>query len=518
MKIRLSQEAPQEIAADLLVVPRFEADAEVPPPARALDRAAKGLLSRLYATGDVSGKLHECCVVYTQGSVPCQRIMSLGCGKKEAFKLDTARAVIGKMGRALHPRKISRLAILPPGLGLPDLSPQHLAAACVEGLRLGLYRFTEFKTKEEENGRTVPEECVLLLPAAEKLAPIQAAVEESEIVCEAVLLARDLITRPGCSSTPTALAEVALEVGRLAKMSCTVLDRADMEKLGMGALLGVARGSQEPPKFIILEYRGARRKGEKPVVLVGKGITFDSGGLSLKPAASMEQMKYDMAGGAAVLATMQVVGRLKLPLNVVGLVPATENLPSGTAYKPGDVLRSLSGQTIEVLNTDAEGRLILADALAYACRYKPAAILDIATLTGACIVALGDNLIGMLGSDEALQEEVRRAADFSGERVWPLPLWEEFSEQLKSDIADWKNVGSRAAGTITAGMFLSKFVQSYPWVHLDIAGPAWAEKEKPYVPKGASGVGVRLFVEFLKRRASSQAAAGATKTQTKKPT
>lgn len=501
MKISVSHEAPEKVKADLLVVPRFADDTKTPPSARALDQASGGLLRDLYASGDVSGKLYETSILYPRNGMPAARIMSFGLGARKKFTADIARSAMGKLARSLPKGNIVHLASLLPGLPVNKLTAAELAGASVEGLLLGLYRFTEYKTKPDDNQAAPPQRLTLLLPQKEDAASVRQAVSTAEIICDGVLMARNLISRPGAGATPSDLAAAARRIGRLPKVRCSVLDRPQMQKLGMGGLLGVARGSQQPPKFIILDYGGARRKQDKPVVLVGKGITFDSGGLSIKPAASMELMKYDMAGGAAVLGALQAIARLNVPLNVVGIVPATENLPSGTAYKPGDVLKTMSGQTIEVLNTDAEGRLILSDALAYACRYKPAAILDAATLTGACIVALGDNIIGMMGNDEALQEEVRRASEATGERVWPLPLWDEFSDQIKSDIADWKNIGGRSAGTITAAALLSKFVESYPWVHLDIAGPAWTEKDKPYVPKGASGVGVRLFVQFVRERA-----------------
>jgi leucyl aminopeptidase len=272
-----------------------------------------------------------------------------------------------------------------------------------------------------------------------------------------------------------------------------------MKELGMNSFLSVASGSNEEPKFIILEYSGAK-KSEAPIVLVGKGLTFDSGGISIKPADKMDEMKTDMSGGAAVMGAVMAASNLQLPLNIVGLIPATENMLGGTAYRPGDILKSYSGKTIEVINTDAEGRLILADALSYASKYKPAAIIDVATLTGACIVALGDDVIGMLGTDDKLKSEINRAAKATGELVWELPLWESYSELIKSDIADYKNSGGRAAGTITAAAFLSKFVGDFPWVHLDIAGPAWRAKDITYIPKGASGVTVRLLVEFLRNR------------------
>jgi leucyl aminopeptidase len=271
----------------------------------------------------------------------------------------------------------------------------------------------------------------------------------------------------------------------------------EMKKLGMGAILAVASGSREPPKFIILEYKPPSTRMDT-VVIIGKAITFDSGGLSLKPSENMDKMKHDMGGGAAAIGIIQAVSQLKLPVHLIALIPATENLPSGSAYRPGDILNSLSGKTIEVISTDAEGRLILADALAYSQRFKPNVIIDLATLTGACIIALGENVTGMMGNDDELKARVMRAANRTGEKVWELPLWEEYEEQLKSEIADIKNVGGRPAGTITGGVFLKKFVGEYPWVHLDIAGPVWADKDKPYIPKGATGVGVRLVVQLLR--------------------
>jgi leucyl aminopeptidase len=303
--------------------------------------------------------------------------------------------------------------------------------------------------------------------------------------------------------TPTDLATEAQSCLQGKNIVFSVLSEGKMRELGMNALLGVARGSRQPPKMIVAEYRGGK-KTDEPIALVGKGITFDSGGISIKPAEKMELMKTDMAGGAAVIATIRAASELSLPLNLVGIVPATENLPGGNAYKPGDILRSLSGQTIEVVNTDAEGRVILADALTYACRFKPAVIIDLATLTGACIVALGDEVIGMMGTDEELKSKLRDAADITGEKVWELPLGEQYDELIKSDVADYKNSGGRAGGAITAAAFLGKFVGNCKWIHLDIAGPSWAEKSRPYIPKGASGIGVRLLVELLSRMATDK--------------
>jgi leucyl aminopeptidase len=321
-------------------------------------------------------------------------------------------------------------------------------------------------------------------------------VETGRIIGEAVCGAKDLVNGPSNKITPTLLAEKAQHIAKDHGMGIQVLEVSQAEAMGMRAFTAVAKGSQEPGKFIILEHN--KNKGFDTVALIGKGITFDSGGISIKPSEGMERMKDDMSGAAAVLAMMQAASKLEIPLHLVGIIPATENLPSGKAYKPGDVLKTLSGQTVEVISTDAEGRLILCDALTYSLRYQPKAIIDLATLTGACVVALGDFVIGLLGNDASLSKRIEEASEKTGEKVWRLPLWDEYFEYLKSDVADFRNVGTRAAGAIIGGIFLSKFVEKIPWVHLDIAGPAFIEKDRPYVPKGGTGVGVRLVVQMLR--------------------
>jgi leucyl aminopeptidase len=325
------------------------------------------------------------------------------------------------------------------------------------------------------------------------------ALETGRILAESANFARSLVNHPANEMTPTILAEQARQMAKACQLKCEVLDRKAMEKLGMGLLLGVAQGSEQAPKFIVLEHRSGKRKQDN-IVFVGKGITFDSGGISIKSADGMERMKYDMSGGAAVIGALRAAALLKVPLNVVGLIPATENLLSGKATKPGDVHRAMNGKTAEIINTDAEGRLILGDALAYAARYKPSACVDLATLTGACVVALGHEAIGMMGNSqgEALMQRLQKAGMRTGERVWQLPLWDEYLEHVKSDVADVKNVGlGRAAGAIAGAAFLVKFVDGYPWVHLDIAGTAWADRDQPYKLKGGTGVGVRLLSQML---------------------
>ena len=335
------------------------------------------------------------------------------------------------------------------------------------------------------------------------------------MIAEAVSLARDLGNSPGNDINPSYLAATAQTLAETTSLSCQLLEQAEMEELNMGCLLGVAQGSAQPPAFIILEHTPRGANGA-PIVLVGKGLTFDSGGISIKPAGGMEDMKMDMSGGAAVLGTMQALARLNYPRRVVGLVPASENLPSGTAVKPGDILRAMSGKTVEVINTDAEGRLILADALAYAVeKYKPACIIDLATLTGAVVVALGSQATGMMGTDDDMMTRLREAGERCAERVWQLPLFDEYSKQIKSDFADIKNTGGREAGSIIGGAFLKEFVGDTPWVHLDIAGMAWTREGKPYVPKGSTGWGIRLLLETLE---SMPAPTTRAKTRTKAKT
>ncbi|OGW28812.1 MAG: aminopeptidase, partial [Nitrospinae bacterium RIFCSPLOWO2_12_FULL_47_7] len=372
-----------------------------------------------------------------------------------------------------------------------------LARAITEGICLALYHFDLYKSKPEENGSRVNE--IVLLAPSSRLTAVRESVDEARVIASAVWLARDLTVHPSNKATPTYLAKAANDMARKCGIVCRVLDANEIKKLGMGLLLGVARGSHEPAKLIVLEYFGGKKK-RAPVVIVGKGVTFDTGGISLKQAQGMDEMKMDMSGGAVTIGVMQAVAGLKLPINVVGVVPATENMPGGSAIKPGDVLTSLSGKTVEVLNTDAEGRLILADALTYAIRqYKPKAIIDLATLTGACIIALGHHAAAILGNNAGLIEKLRQSGTSAGERLWELPLWEEYEKAMKSDVADLKNIGGAnvGAGTITGAAFLKSFVEDCPWAHLDIAGTAWTSEERPCVPKGPAGFGVRLLLHYL---------------------
>ncbi len=495
MKIHVRKGSLAEHATEAAVVALFEGETGLDEIAALLDQRSGGQIGEIIRMGDFTGRVNQTALLYTRGNIPVKRILLVGLGKRFDFSSDRLRGAFAKAAQQIRSQNIAEFSTSV-NITHTDLPMERMAETVVEGVILGLYRFLPFKTVDREredelSGLTILEQDDAIYKV------IRTAVKTAEIIAEATNFARDIVSTPSNEMTPSDLATEARESAKGKNIRCTVLDAGQMKELGMNAFLAVARGSAEPPQLIILEYRGGK-KSSPVVALVGKGITFDSGGISIKASEKMDQMKTDMAGGAAVIATVRATAELGLPVNLIGIVPATENLPGGKAYKPGDILKSLSGQTIEVVSTDAEGRLILADALTYASRFKPAVIIDLATLTGACVVALGDHTIGMMGTDDDLKREIREAADYTGEKVWELPLWEEYHELIKGDAADYKNSCGRAGGAITAAAFLSKFTGGYPWVHLDIAGPAWLTKEKPYIPKGASGVGVRLLIQFLR--------------------
>ncbi len=453
-------------------------------------------VERAVASGDYKGKKDETLLVYASGKA--QRILLVGIGKANEITRSAIRraaAIAAKRARSLGSKTLS-LAVAKEARG--SLGAAELAQVLIEGTAQGGWQFTELK-KVPEDPKPEIESVELVIDAADK-DEAEAGRRIGDAIAAGYLYTRNLQMQPGNVCTPSYLAEEARKLAAAHGFKATILDKAQIKKEGMGALLAVAQGSAEEPRFIVLEYGGG---SGAPVALIGKGVTFDSGGISIKPAANMEDMKFDKSGATAVLGAFEVLGRLKPKINVVGLIPAAENLPSGTAIKPGDVVKSHLGKTIEIINTDAEGRLILCDALSYARRFKPVAAIDAATLTGAVVIALGHHAIGMLGNDEPLLAEVRDAGERAGERCWPLPLWDDYRELLKSDVADVKNSGGRAAGTIAGAWFLREFVDSFPWVHLDIAGTAYLEAEGAGHAKGPTAVGVRLFTEFLLKRAGA---------------
>lgn len=460
------------------------------------DQALDGVIKKTISAGDFKGKLNQTLLFYSNDKISPARILLVGFGKKREFTLEKLRQASGTAAKAAQKLGLNMVSSSFHQLVEGMFPLIDIGQAITEGTLLSLYSFDELKTEKKERPKKIKAFNIVSPLRQKKIEELETGAIKGKTIAEGVCFARDLVSQPANVATPSYLAEKAAAMAGEFGLKATILEKEDIGQLKMGAFLGVAQGSNEPPKFIIIEYSGGSKK-KRPYVLVGKAITFDSGGISIKPSAGMEEMKTDMSGGAAVIGAMKVVASLKLPVNVVGLVPATENLPGGSALKPGDILTSMSGQTIEVVNTDAEGRLILADALTYAERYNPMAVIDIATLTGACVIALGNHATGLLGNNEALKGAIIKAGEETGEKVWELPLWESYKEQIKSDIADMKNVGGREAGTITAAAFLDKFASKYHWAHLDIAGTAWEKKDKPYIPKGGSGVGVRLFTHFL---------------------
>ncbi len=460
-----------------------------------LDEALDGVIGRAADCREFCGEAGRTLLVHGNRRLTCERLLLVGLGKEKEMTAESLRRAAALAATALHERRLQSCALV-----LNDLTsrlPVAVAAeAWVEGLQLADYRFQNYLAADPQ--RPAPLARLTLLTDSDPAAVgAKQAVLRSQAVCRGVFLARDLVNEPGNVKSPAFLAERATELAAETGMECTVLGREALEREGFGALLGVAQGSLREPRLIRLDYRGAA--DERPVILIGKGVVFDSGGISLKPGENMDQMKMDMAGAATVFGTLLAAALLRLPVNLTGLVPAVENMPSGNALRPGDILTSLSGKTIEVLNTDAEGRLILADALSYAQRFKPREVIDVATLTGACVIALGHHAAALLGNHRGLLRRLQQAGEICGERLWPLPLWKEYGQQLKSEVADLKNIGGRPAGTITAAAFLEHFARDYRWAHIDIAGTAWQEKTADYRPAGGTGFGVRLLITYLSR-------------------
>jgi leucyl aminopeptidase len=494
-----------EFQTPLLVAKVFQGSDALIGPLAKVDEAIGGQLSRLRDRGDFRGKEGETLLLYPQGDdIPFERLLLVGLGKQDDLTLERLRRAAGTAVREAARVRVRRLASIMHHAELvaDRIETEDAARAVAEGAVLAGYRFAEMKSAPPEDEAPVElDDFVVLEKVEDKVARVEEGVRIGAAAARAENLARTLGNLPGNVATPAYLAGTAERIAREQGLQCTVLGRDELREEGLEALLAVAQGSDQEPKLIVLEHRGGT-EGDRPLVLVGKGLTFDSGGISIKPSEGMEEMKFDMCGGAAVLAAMQAIGELGVKANVVGIVPSSENLISGAAVKPGDIIGSHLGKTIEVVNTDAEGRLILADALSYLRRFEPAAVVDAATLTGACVIALGHHASAVMGNDEALIEEIRAAGERAGERVWPLPMLDEYKEQLRSEYADIKNTGGRPAGTITAGWFLREFVGEFPWAHLDIAGTAWGDGKLSYQSKGATGVPTRLFIEWVLSRSS----------------
>ncbi|MBI4336441.1 MAG: leucyl aminopeptidase [Chloroflexi bacterium] len=500
MDIRVSRGDIAQQALDAIVVNLFEGVEHPGGATGAVDRALDGAISALISDGEVRGKKGENTLLHTLGRIPAKRVLVAGLGKQGEFSLDVVRQVTAEACRALRRAGVKRAATIAHGAGIGGLSALAVGQAIAEGALLGTYTFTRLKSRQEDHQELA--ELLVVERDADKAKELDEGVRIGRILAEATVLCRDLVNEPANRMTPTRLAEAAQEIARVHGLEVQVLERAQCEELGMGSFLSVARGSVEPPKLIVLSYRGDPDSPENNLGLVGKGITFDSGGISLKPAANMEEMKADMAGGASVLCAVKALAQLKPKINVTAIVPATENLPSGSATKPGDVVRAMSGKTIEVINTDAEGRLVLADAVCYARKLGLRRMVDVATLTGAISVALGDVRVGLFTNNQGLADELLKAGEAAGERYWQLPMDEEYRELITSQVADIKNTGGRNAGSITGAYFIKEFAEDTPWVHLDIAGVDMSEKDKGYLVKGASGIPVRTLVHLALRLAA----------------
>lgn len=498
MNISLKTADPSEIRTPALVVFLFsEDDADLG--GRPDLGGLKPVIGPRLKAGDFKADYLNTLTLFPGASSGPERIILVGLGPEKKYGREKLRSASAKGAQSARDFGVSEAALaLPPGrAGLE--AADAAAEAVVLGARLGLYDYSELKTKNNDKKKKPLKSLTVVRADRAGRAKIQAAMEAAEATADAVVFVRDLVNRPSNLLYPETLAQEATALAKADGLKIKVLDIAEARRRGMGAFLGVAQGSARPGRMLVLEYRGAGAK-DRPLALIGKAITFDSGGLNLKPGESMSHMKTDMAGGAAVLGVLRGAARLKLKVNLVGIIPATENMPDGGAYRPGDVLTSMSGQTIEVTNTDAEGRLILADALTLAQQYKPWAMIDLATLTGACVVALGEKCAGLMGTDADLIAGIKAAAGSSGEMVWELPLIEDYFESLKSGVADFKNSSlSRYAGTITGALFLKQFVGDMPWAHLDFAGPARADKPTPETPAGGTGFGVNLLLHYLRR-------------------
>ena len=490
MEIRVVQGSITEVESDALIVNLFEGVTSPGGGTGAVDRALGAIITDLIASGEVTGKLNKTALIHTQGKIAPKRVLIVGLGKSQDFDYIAAGKASGTAARFLRERGARKVTTIVHGAGIGGLDPKDAARAVVEGTIIGLYDGDLYKTSDEDKQAEM-EEFIIVERDADKIGSFESGAREGRILACAANDVRNWANEPANRMTPAILAERAQEVAAQAGLEIEVLDRDRMAELEMGGLLGVAQGSVQPPRLILMRYRG--KEGGPTLGLVGKGLTFDSGGISIKPHEGMQDMKYDMSGGAAVIGAMKALAELKPPINVIGVVPASENMPSGSAYKPGDVIKFYGGKTAEVITTDAEGRMILADAITYAIKQGATHLVDIATLTGSCAVALGDNVTGIMGNNKAFTDKLMEAARLTGEKVWELPLPPEYKEQLKSEIADMKNIGTRYGGALTAGLFLQEFVADLPWVHMDIAGTADSDADVPYRAKGATGVGARML-------------------------
>ncbi len=498
MEIKIASGNISEIETDAIILSLFENVEQLEGNLAEIDVALDGVISRLLENGEIKGKSGQSTVIHTLGKLPTSRVVVLGLGKQDELTLDGIRRVTAEVCRSLEQKNITNIATVV--YENDDISSENAVQAMTEGVLLGTYEFRKHITKEAEHGEI--QQLTMVANDDNSIPSLELARDRGMIIAEAAINARDMVNEPANYMTPSDMATIAIQTGEDTGLEVEVLEKEQMQELGMGALLGVAQGSKQAPKFIVMKYKGGKTP-QTEIALIGKAITFDSGGISIKPSSGMEEMKDDMSGGAAVISAMGAIARLKLPINVMGIVPATENLPGGSALKPGDVVTQMGGKTIEIISTDAEGRLALSDAIGYARKQEVKRIVDVATLTGAMQVALGDVCTGAFANDQELADKVIAAGEEAGERIWQMPMYDEYKELNKSDVADIKNVGGRSAGSITAAQFLGEFVGDVPWVHLDIAGTAYTDKTKGYKVKGATGVPVRTLVNLVLSLAES---------------
>ena len=503
MKIRVTKAGVADIVCDVLVVNLFE---KVKKPAGAtglVDKALGGLISDIIKSGEADGKLGQTTLIHSQGKVAAKRVLVVGLGPQKDFGGEEVRLVTSAALRAARQVKAKKVATILHGAGAGGLDLSDASQALTEGALIGLYHYEGYKSKNgDDKERGSISELVVVERDPQKVRAIQKGIQAGQVVSDAVNRVRDIVNTPSNKKTPIQMAAYARTVIQGTKIRATVLDGKTVKRMGMGGFYGVAQGSDEPCKLVVLKYQGGSVR-DPWIGLVGKGITFDTGGISIKPARNMLEMKTDMAGAATVINTIRAAADLNLKVNVLGVTPFTENMPSGHAYKPSDVVKTLSGKTVEIVNTDAEGRMILCDALTYAVKLGATKIIDLATLTGACVVCLGDVAVGLMTNQDDWGDQVLKASEESGEKMWKLPLYKEFREYLKSDVADLINCTEHGkAGTSVAGVFLKEFVGETPWVHLDIAGTAWQTGSGGYLSRGATGVGLRTLVALLRSMAA----------------
>lgn len=493
MRFVVTRKPITQIDCDVLIIGSFERTKKPVGAAKEVDTAVGGELSALIAREKFEGKLGQTTDFTPCGGINARRVLVVGLGKEKELCADKMRKASASAMRKARDLKANTVVFVPQTNGGKRLDARSAAQSVVEGAILGTYKFTKHKTKDDSPN---PIKMVEIAETSAKAArEAKDGIHLGSAIAEAVCMARDLVNEPANIVTPTYLAEQAKSIAEKCGLECSILDRSDIENMGMNLILAVAKGSHEPPKFIVMRYTSP--DATKTVAIVGKGITFDAGGLNLKPSAGLDGLKDDMAGAAAVIATMQAISAIKPRVNVLGLVPATENLPGGGATKPGDVVTGLSGKSVEINNTDAEGRLLLADAVAYAEQQGVDQIIDLATLTGACIVALGRSIAGVFG-DQKIVDKLIAAGEASGEKLWQLPLYPDYDESVNSDFADMKNAANEA-GAITGAFFIKRHIKKTPWAHIDIAGPAWSDKESGHLTKGGTGFGVATLINYLEQ-------------------